>query len=93
MSKVTRKEVYNAIDSERDYQESLGADRTDGSEHTVGDFALMMQHYQHKLVDAWVLNAGDDEALEIMRKIAGISVQCMEKYGAPHRRGKFGIWN
>ena len=84
---ATRDEVYDAVNSERDYQDRLGSDRTDGRNRTVGDYITMLQHYQGALVDAWTLNPGDEQALEVMRKIAGIAVHCMEDHGAPHRRG------
>ena len=81
----TRDEVYAAIDTERDYQEALPSTRTDGRDHTVGDYVTMLQHYQRELVKAWTLNAGDAPSLEVMRKIAGIAVHCMEDHGAPPR--------
>lgn len=81
----TRQEVYQSIDSERTYQNSLPSTRTDGSFHTVGDFVTMLHYYQNQLVQEWTLHAGDDNALEIMRKIGGIAVHCMEKHGAPRR--------
>ena len=80
-----RERVYQAIDGERNYQDSLDETRTDGTDHTVGDYVTMMQHYQNELVRAWTLNAGDAAALEVMRKIAGIAVHCMEDHGAPER--------
>ena len=87
-----RNEVYAAIDSERDYQDDLKSDRTsnptDGTrsiDHTVGDFVTMMQHYQTQLVEAWTTNPGDQEALNVMRKIGGIATNCMEQHGAPIR--------
>lgn len=80
-----REHVYIVIDTEREYQDKLGSERTDGTDHTVGDYVTMMQHYQNELVRAWTLNAGDDAALEVMRKIAGIAVHCMEDHGAPVR--------
>lgn len=81
----TRQEVYAAVDSERDYQEALPPNRTDGFDHTVGDYVTMLQYYQAELARAWTLNAGDDAALEVMRKVAGIAVHCMEDHGAPKR--------
>jgi len=83
MSKIaTRAQVYAALDSEREYQDVLGSDRTDGSQHTVGDYIVMLQHYQNELVSAWTKNAGTNKALEVMRKIGGIAVHCMEDHGA-----------
>ena len=81
----SREHVYKVIDTEREYQDLLDDTRTDGSDHTVGDYVTMMQHYQNELVRAWTLNPGDAAALEVMRKIAGIAVHCMEDHGAPTR--------
>ncbi len=86
LKKIKREEVYEAINTERKYQDKLGANRTAGEEHTVGDYVTMMQHYQNALVEAWTVNAGDDVALDVMRKIAGIAVHCMEDHGAPERK-------
>jgi hypothetical protein len=82
---ATRPQVYDAIDTERAYQDALPPTRTDGVPRSVGDYVTMMQHYQAKLVAAWTENAGDEQALHVMRKIAGIAVHCMEDHGAPHR--------
>ncbi len=85
LKKIKREEVYKAIDTERNYQDKLGANRTAGEEHSVGDYVTMMQYYQNALVEAWTTTAGDDVALDVMRKIAGIAVHCMEDHGAPKR--------
>lgn len=92
MKRIDRAKVYAAIDSERSYQDYLKKDRTsnptDGTrsiDHTVGDFVTMMQHYQNQLVEAWTANPGDAQAMEVMRKIGGIAVNCMEQHGAPKR--------
>ena len=78
---MTRQEVYTVIDSERDYQDI----RWTGHQHEVAGYITMLQHYQAKLVAGWTENAGDGAALDIMRKIAGIAVHCMEVHGAPMR--------
>ena len=92
MYRHPRDNVYLAIDSEREYQDYLKKDRaecpTDGTRsinHTVGDFCTMMQCYQNELIEAWTRNPGDQTALQTMRKIAAIAVNCMEQHGAPHR--------
>jgi len=77
-----REMVYAAINTERDYQDALGSDRTDGGAHTVGDYVTMLQYYQHVLVANWTLYPGDTMALDTVRKIAGIAVRCMEEHGA-----------
>lgn len=82
---MERSEVYKLLDGERAYQDSLGSDRTDGAKHTVGDYIVMLQHYQQKLVEAWTLNAGTEQALDVIRKIGGIAVHCLEDHGGPSR--------
>jgi hypothetical protein len=81
----SRQEVYHAIDTERDYQDTLPPNRTDGEPRTVGDYITMLQYYQAQLVAGWTMSTGNDVALQIMRKIAGIAVHCMEDHGAPER--------
>lgn len=81
----SRKAVYQLIDGERSYQDSLPPSRTDGVERTVGDYITMMGHYYNEMVKAWTVNPGNDQALDVMRKIAGIAVHCMEDHGAPPR--------
>ena len=84
---ATREEAFEAINSERDYQDQLPPTRTDGVERTVGDLVTMMNHYTQRLNEAWTMAPGDDKALGVMRKLAGIAVNCMEQHGAPRREG------
>ena len=83
---MKREAVYNLIDGERDYQDILPPNRTDGSDKTVGDYLVMLQSYTNKAIAAWTDNAGNDAALDQIRKIAGIAVHCMEDWGAPPRK-------
>jgi hypothetical protein len=82
---MTRSEAYLVIDTEREYQENLGSDRTDGASHTVGDYGVMLHYYLREFDEAWTKNAGTEKALEAIRKIAGIAVHCIEDHGAPKR--------
>lgn len=82
---MTRKEVYELVDGEREYQNNLPGFRTDGKQHTVGDYVTMLTHYVNKLHEAWTMNPGNQAALDVMRKCAGITVRCMEEHGAPPR--------
>lgn len=85
MSKLTRKQVYNIIDGERDYQDVLPPTRTVGVEHTVGDYITILRHYLMKADEAYTTKAGDEAALDVIRKIAGTAIHCMEDHGAPRR--------
>jgi hypothetical protein len=87
---MERTEVYKLIDGERDYQDSLAtlrnwseADRNPAQ--SVGDFLTLMDVYLHKAQVAYADNPGDTAALDVVRKMAGIAVYCMEEHGAPPR--------
>jgi hypothetical protein len=88
----TRQEVYAAIDSEREYQDRVIAndparhDANVDADHSVGAYLTMLDSYLRKAQDAWTDHAGHDKALDIVRKIAGIAVHCMEDHGAPPRK-------
>jgi len=81
MKKLTRAEVYALIDGERDYQDREWPD----DDHQVGAYLTMLQTYMNAAHDAWTYNKGDDDALDVIRKIAGIAVRAMEVHGAPAR--------
>lgn len=83
--RATRQQVYRVLDGERAYQDALPPSRTDSAPRSVGDYVTMMQYYQTQLVAAWTTNPGDQQALDVMRKLGGIAVHCMEEHGAPPR--------
>lgn len=95
MYRFTRQQVYDAIDSERDYQNlkwgnTLSGDRKPTDEQpagsrTVDEFALYIVGYGHKLLDNASSFSYTNDKLEIMRKIAALCVACMEQHGAPKR--------
>jgi len=82
---MKREDVYKLIDEERDYQDRLPSIRTDGREHTVGEFMVMLQYYMSRAIEAWTMNSGDADALNEIRKIAGICVNCMEHHDTRSR--------
>lgn len=83
-----REFVYDAIDGEREHQNLLGSERTDGHTHTVGDYVTMMNYYMQKLNEEWTMNAGDRRALDVLRKMAAIAVAAMEENEIV-KRGEF----
>lgn len=83
---MDRTEVYKIVDTERDYQEKLRkAGRFEDVIHTVGEEVLMISEYADKARKAWVDNFGNEYGLELVRKIAGMCVRCMENHGASPR--------
>jgi len=92
--KVTRQDVYAAIDSERDYQDSrwgskLSGERAapegEGGNRSLDEFILYIQNYAANL-GAFASTSSDwQEKLHKVRKVAGLCVAAMEQHGAPHR--------
>lgn len=92
-----RKEVYAAIDSEREYQEgvwgaTLSGNREpdtskgeSGGDRTIDEFSLYIIGYASDLQREASHFATTTEKLDIIRKISGLGVACMEQHGAPHR--------
>lgn len=86
--KEKRRNVIEAINTERDYQDSLPGNLTDRYLHSVGESILLLEEYVQRAKQEWVNNAGDWDALDEIRKIAAIAVRCMEQHGAPRRENK-----
>lgn len=81
---ATRAEVYSAFDTERDYQDKVWPDSANLS---LGDFILMLNEYVDRARGAWVTeHAPELQALEMVRKVGGIAVRCMEQHGAIPRQ-------
>lgn len=84
VSSLTRNEVYRIIDSERAYQDDKWLhDQPKG----VAEYLVLLDDYLAEAKRAWTRNAGDAAALEIMRKLGGIVVHCLEENGGPYRSG------
>jgi hypothetical protein len=78
----SRSEVYEVIDGERNYQNSLKG-RENGK--AISDYLIMIDYYLAHAKESWAANPGIKSALHDIRKIAGIAVRCMEEHGAPYR--------
>ena len=77
---MDRNRVYKLINEERNYQDHLGSDRTDGRIHNVGEELVLMEVYLRKAFDAWVNNPGDSHALKRILQVASIAVRSMENH-------------
>ena len=83
--RVTRVEVYDAINSERHYQAKWG-NRT----QTATEYILYMEHHlaeARRLASTLDLEDHDSEikVLNFVRKVTALGVVCMEDNGAPRR--------
>lgn len=88
MPKATRDDVYDAIDTERIYQdEGHGNAATDRPEKAVGEFILLMEEAlaQGRAMHYRTPHEGADCVLDFVRKVAALAVRCMEQHGAPLR--------
>jgi hypothetical protein len=82
---ATRQEVYEAINTERDYQDGLWK-QTPEHQTSIGETVLLIEEYTARARLEWTGEpAPETQTLHIIRKIAGIAVRCMEQHGAPKR--------
>ena len=79
---MKREDVYKLIDEERNYQDTLSSDAME-----VGEELALMKVYLDKAFKEWAedFNQPEQEALAMVRKLAGICARCMEHHGAPKR--------
>jgi len=87
-----REEVYQAIDSERAYQDTRWYKDTtaSGGTHTVTEWLVFVQDYLTEAVHQSSRQPepkASEDVLHTLRKIAAMCVACMEQNGAPPRKG------
>lgn len=84
--------VYEAIDTERDYQDHVWRENA-GKEpncpvRTVAEELLMLEEYVAHARSTWTTSMRKDEVFlttNVLRKCAAICVRALENHGAPHR--------
>jgi hypothetical protein len=86
---MSRKDVFDAIEEERAYQEKWDAARDDTSQldadKPVEAWLLWMEHYMQLAREAASTKLDKTAALHHVRKITALGVACMEYNGAPRR--------
>ena len=75
---MERKIVFKLINDERDYQDNLGGERTDGRLHSVAEELVLLDVYLHNAFAAWANFPGDEESLKQIIKVAALAVRCLE---------------
>lgn len=88
---MKRQDVYSLIDGERNYQDAkwghtLSGGRPGHGERTVDEFSLYISGYTGDLVDFASHFGNEAGKLEIIRKIAGLCVACMEQHDTLPRK-------
>lgn len=84
---ATRQEVYRAIDGERDYQEVKIKENNWNNPKRVGEFLSILRVLLADAEKKWYgeSDVQPTETLSQIRKIAAVSVACMEHNGVVHR--------
>ena len=87
--KMERKEVYDRIDTERQYQDLRWTPRrekngTPDEEKPIAEWINYMEFHLAKAKEA-VYFLNDKEALAEVRKVTALGVRCMELHGCPER--------
>lgn len=85
---ATRAEVYQAVDTERQYQDMQrgNAKRHEGQPPmTPGEIILCMEKCLADARTTWYTPDGGTGCLPHIRKVVALGVQAMERYGAPKR--------
>ncbi len=90
--KIPRKKVYNAIDSEREYQikkwgKTFSGNRPGNGWRSVDEYVNYISGYTAELLQVSSHYGTEDDKLNLVRKVAGLCVACMEQHGAPLRKG------
>lgn len=83
---TTRENVYKCIDGEREYQNKLNWNHKDHP--SLEAEILLMEEYLLKARQQWTNSDDDTLALDIIRKITGMGVRCLENHGCPERQIK-----
>lgn len=80
--------VIDAINGELQYQATLlDQGRADSTDYGVEGQLVMLAVYTRRAQEAWTNNAGSEQALDVLRKVAAIAVRALEQYGCPRREG------
>lgn len=80
---MLRSEVYNIIDTERDYQNKKWTDN-----HSVEEYLFYIEDYLNEARHLLSRNNSrivKENALEIVRKITALGVSCLEEHGCKKR--------
>jgi hypothetical protein len=85
--RLSRDVVYDLIGCEREFQEGLPWNRTEGRSHGINGYLLLFDTYLKAAIghSGWSGYDGSQEALKSIGKLASIAVHCMEDHGAPRR--------
>lgn len=79
-----RANVYDAIGTERYYQEQKWGSIEEHPQ-SVGGYLTLMRVHLTNAEAAWVGSDNDNDALKCLRKVLALGVACGEQHGLPKR--------
>lgn len=85
---MDQKAVFEAVVSERDYQDRKWGTPAEHP-HEVGGWLTLMAVHLRRAQDAWAGANSDTEALESLRKVLAVGVACGEQHGLHINQGSF----
>ena len=77
--------VLKKITDERDYQDHLCTMKDLPLDPTIEGELVMLKTYIDKTLVLWTKNPSNAQVLAELRKIAGITIRCLENHGCPPR--------
>jgi hypothetical protein len=81
---MIRERVYNAIDSERDFQDRKWG-TVEEHPHEVGGWLTIMRQLLRDAEKAWASSSTDLTATDEIRKVVAVGMACLEQHGVPMR--------
>ena len=81
---MERKEIYNIIDGERDYQDTRWQSDTDQNK-SIAEWLIYIEAHLNKAKNE-VYHISPISAMEEIRKITALGVCAMEIHGCPERK-------
>jgi hypothetical protein len=84
--KMNFDEVVELLKTERDYQDHMCGVKGLTDKPSVEGELVMLNTYLIKTMNMWTTNNNNGMALNELRKIAGITIRCLENHGCPKRK-------
>lgn len=88
LNKMTREQVYAALDSEREYQD-FRWQNPEHANHSIEEWIVYMEAYLNKVKhDCTFVEGRSNSSKEVtdgMRKVVALGVACLEQNGCENR--------
>ena len=77
---MEKKEIFKKVDSEISYQDL----KEKNNNKSISDYIIKIEHHLNEAKNSKYYNY-NEECLSRIRKIAALSIQCLEDFGCPER--------